>query len=151
MGDELQTAAVVSVEISAAPETVYAVLTDLSRISEISPECYRAEWEGEPAAPEVGATIHGYNRNGTMEWDARAVVVAAVPSRLWAFEVPADDGRSTAWRYVIEPAASGCRVTQSFDAPVLDGAFFQKIGRYDLLVANLEESVQRLKAVAEAE
>lgn len=146
----VETTASATIDIEASADAVYGLLTDLSRISELSPECYRAEWEGGATGPVVGAALRGHNRNGTMEWDARAIVLEAEPGRRWAFEVPADDGRSTVWRYDIEATETGCRVTESFDAPVLDGEFFQKINRYDLLVANLAKSLENLKAVAEA-
>jgi len=44
----------------------------------------------------------------------------------------------------------GSRVTETFDAPVLDAEFFQKIGRCELLVDNIARSLENLKAVAEA-
>ncbi len=146
----VETTASATVDIEASPDAVYALLTDLSRISELSPECYRAEWEDGAPGPQVGASLRGYNRNGPMEWDARAVVLEADPGKVWAFEVPSDDGRATTWRYDIQATPTGCRVTESFDAPVLDAAFFQKIGRYDLLIENLTKSVENLKRVAEA-
>ena len=139
-----------NIEIAAGPDEVYAVLADLSRISELSPECYKAEWEGDSTGPAMGATFRGYNRNGDQEWDAGCVVVAAEPGKEWAFEVPANDGRSTTWRYTIEPTESGCRVTESFDSPILDGEFFQKINRHDLLLKNIARTLDNLKAVVEA-
>lgn len=147
----VQTTAEATVDIAVPPSRVFDLLTDLDRIGEMSPECHRAEWEGAVAGPRVGAILRGHNRSGKMEWTARAIVTHAEPGKLWCFAVPADDGRSTLWRYVIEETAGGSRVTQSFFAPVLDNEFFQKIGRYELLVANLEESLQRLKRMAEAE
>ncbi|MEM7340574.1 MAG: SRPBCC family protein [Actinomycetota bacterium] len=138
------------IEINAAPDEVYGILTDLSRIDELSPECYRAEWEDGSTGPEVGARFRGYNRNGKTEWDAACIVLTADPGREWAFEVPAQDGRRTVWRYEIEPTDSGCRVTESFDAPILDGEFFQKMNRHDLLVSNIATTLQNLKTQAEA-
>jgi len=146
----METAATSTIEIGASPDVVYSLLTDLSRISEVSPECYRAEWEDGSTGPEVGARFRGCNRNGKMEWNAGCVVIAADPGRLWSFEVPADDGRSTVWTWSIEPTESGCLVTESFDSPVLDLEFFQKINRYELLVTNLADSLANLKAVAES-
>lgn len=146
----IETTGSTSIDIDATPEAVYAVLTDLSRISELSPECYKAEWEGDAAAATVGAEFRGYNRNGKNEWDAGCVVVAADPGKEWAFEVPAPDGRNTLWRYVIEADGSGSRVTESFDAPILDGEFFQKVNRHDLLLANIAKTLENLKAAAEA-
>lgn len=146
----VETAGTASVEIEASPDEVYAILTDLSRISELSPECYRAEWEGGATGPAVGARFRGYNRHAGNEWDAGCVVAAANPGEEWAFEVPADDGRSTTWRYEIEPTGSGCRVTESFDSPILDGEYFQKVNRHDILLKNIANTLDNLKAAAEA-
>ena len=146
----VETAGTASIEIEASPEQVYAILTDLSRISELSPECYKADWEGGSTGPTVGARFRGYNRNGGHEWDTGCVVVAADPGKEWAFEVPADDGRSTTWRYEIEPTGSGCRVIEGFDSPILDGEFFQEMNRHDLLLKNIAQTLDSLKAAAEA-
>ena len=54
------------------------------------------------------------------------------------------------WRYQIEATSDGCRVTESFDSPILDGEFFQKINRHKLLLDNIAQSLANLKAVAEA-
>ncbi len=145
----IETTGQASIDVEASPEEVYAILTDLSRISELSPECYKAEWDDGAEGPVVGAAFRGYNRNGGHEWDAACVVVAAEPGAEWAFEVPADDGRSTTWRYTIEAVESGCRVTESFEAPILDGEFFQKINRHDRLVKNINRTLDNLKTVAE--
>ena len=75
----IETTGSASIEIDASPDAVYAVLSDLSRISELSPECYKAEWEDGATGPEVGAKFRGYNRNGAMAWDAGCVLVTANP------------------------------------------------------------------------
>ena len=146
----VETAGDTTIDIEASPESVYAILTDLSRINELSPECYKAEWEGDATEAVVGAKFRGYNDNGGNKWDEVCVVVAADPGKEWSFEVPGDDGRSTVWRYQIEATPNGCRVTESFDSPVLDGEFFQKINRHKLLLDNIAQSLANLKAVAEA-
>jgi hypothetical protein len=146
----VETAGTTSIEIEVNVETVYAILTDLTRISELSPECYKAEWEGESTGPAVGAKFRGYNQNGDQKWDMGCVVVTADPGKEWAFEVPADDGRGTTWRYEIDSTDTGCRVTESFDSPILDGEFFQKINRHKLLLENIDRTLLNLKAVAEA-
>ena len=146
----VETAGDTTIDIEASPESVYAILTDLSRINELSPECYKAEWEGDATEAVVGAKFRGYNDNGGNKWAAGCVVVGADPGKEWSFEVPGDDGRSTVWRYQIEATPNGCRVTESFDSPVLDGEFFQKINRHKLLLDNIAQSLANLKAVAEA-
>ena len=49
----------------------------------------------------------------------------------------------------IEATDEGCRVTESFDSPILDQEFFQKMNRHSLLVNNITQSLENLKAVAE--
>ena len=146
----VETAGTTSIDIKVSPDAVYAILTDLTRISELSPECYKAEWEGDSTGPAVGAKFRGYNQNGDQKWDMGCVVVTADPGKEWAFEVPADDGRGTTWRYEIDSTDTGCRVTESFDSPILDGEFFQKIDRHKLLLENIDRTLLNLKAVAEA-
>ena len=138
-----------SIDIAASPNEVYAVLTDLSRISEISPECYKAEWEGGATGAEVGAAFRGYNKAGENSWDVGCEVVAAEPGKRWAFKVPADDGRDTLWSYDIAATESGCAVTESFDAPILVDEHFQKMGRYAMLLENISGTLTNLKNAAE--
>lgn len=49
-----------SIEIAATPEQVYAVVSDVSRTGEFSPECRGAEWldgaAGRPRAPGSSGT-----------------------------------------------------------------------------------------------
>src|SRR5262249_57711513 len=52
-----------SIDIDAAPEAVYDLVSDLRRVGEWSPECYRCEWiQGD--CPVVGAEFKGHNRIG---------------------------------------------------------------------------------------
>lgn len=139
-----------SIEIAASPDEVYALLTDLSRISEISPECYKAEWEGGATDAAEGAAFRGYNEAGPNKWDVGCVVVSADPGKEWAFKVPSDDGRDTLWRYQIEATATGCTVTESFDAPILADDHFVEMGRHEMLIANISGTLQNLKQVAES-
>ncbi len=138
-----------SIEIAASTEHVWGVLTDLSRISELSPECYKAEWKDGSTGPEVGAKFHGYNEAGGNKWDVGCEVVAAEPGREWAFKIPSDVG-DTVWRYTIEASDGGCTVTESFDAPLLATEHFLKIKRHQLLVDNIATTLSNLKEVAEA-
>lgn len=146
----VETTGSTSIDIAAAPAAVYEILTDLGRVSEYSPECYKSEWEDGATGAAVGAKFRGYNQVGDRKWDAGCEVVAAEPGREWAFEVPAQDGRRTLWRYEIEATAEGCRVTESFDSPILDMEMFQQMNRHSGLLANISQSLQNLKAVAEA-
>ena len=145
-----QTTGSTSIDIAASPDEVWGVLTDLSRISDLSPECYKAEWKDGASSAAPGAEFQGYNQIGDRKWDVGCVVVAAEPGKEWAFKVPADDGRDTVWRYEIEATDSGCTVTESFDSPILADEQFQKMNRHDLLMKNIGRTLENLKQVAEA-
>ena len=147
-----QTTGEATIEIDASPAEVWAIISDLSRISELSPECIKAEWEGDATGPAVGATFHGYNQAGGNEWDVGGCeVIAAEPGREWAFTVPSQDGGKQTWRYVIEQTGSGSRVTESFDSPILTDDFFTSMNppRHEQLQANISTTLQNLKKVAE--
>lgn len=42
-------------------------------------------------------------------------------------------------------------MTESIDSPVLDGEFFQKVKRHDLLLKNIARTLDNLGAVAESQ
>src|SRR4051812_23128472 len=94
-----------SIEIGAAPEAVWGLVADVTRMGEWSPECVRAEWEDGATGPEPGAHFHGYNRAGTYEWDATCVVTDCEPGKVFAFRVPrGDDDAPTTWRFEFAPS-----------------------------------------------
>ena len=147
-----QTTGEATIDIDASPDAVWAILTDLSRIGDLSPECVKAEWEGDSTGPTIGATFHGFNEAGGNQWDVPGCeVVAADPGREWAFTVPSQDGPKQTWRYVIEETAAGSRVTESFDSPILSTDFFTQMDppRHEQLLANIAQTLDRLKKVAE--
>jgi hypothetical protein len=49
------------IQINASPERVYALVADLTRMGEWSPECQRVEWDERATGPAEGATFTGYN------------------------------------------------------------------------------------------
>lgn len=102
----------ISRDIAAAPEAVYAAISDVTRMGEWSEECHACEWTGGSEGPTVGATFEGHNRNGEHEWTTQAKVVEAEPGRAFAFECSMYDFHFSTWGYRIEPTDTGCRVTE---------------------------------------
>lgn len=97
-----------SIEISAAPEVVWQLVADITRMGEWSPECVRAEWRDGATGPAVGAHFHGYNRAGSFEWDAPCVVTECEPGKVFAFSVPPGEA-TTQWRFEFVPTAPAPR------------------------------------------
>lgn len=102
----------VSREIAAAPEVVYAAISDVTRMGEWSEECYACEWREGFDGPSIGAVFDGHNRNGDHEWTSQGTVIEADPGRAFAFECSLFDFHFSTWGYRIEPTDAGCKVTE---------------------------------------
>ena len=107
----------VSTEIAASPDTVYALVSDVTRMGEWSPECVKAVWAKGATGPAVGARFKAWNKGGRgPAWSNTPTVVAAEPGREFAFNRQGPGIGSYTWRYVFEPTATGTRLTESFHA-----------------------------------
>lgn len=87
------------IDIDAPPRAVYALLADVTRMGEWSPECVRCRWRGPPGRPEVGARFRGTSRNGRRRWSTVSRVVAASAGETFAFEVTYFRLPVAVWRY----------------------------------------------------
>ena len=141
-----------SIEVNAAPEVVWQLVADITRMGEWSPECWRAEWNGDATEPAVGAHFHGYNRAGTFEWDAPCIVTDCEPGKVFAFQVPREGAVVTRWRFEFAPSGSGTTLTESFDAPMInvEGAPSNFEGRFEMLDGAIKKTIANIKAAAEA-
>jgi len=141
-----------SIEVNAAPEAVWSLVADITRMGEWSPECVRAHWEDGATGPEVGAHFHGYNRAGTFEWDVPCIVTDCEPGKVFAFAVPRDGDTINRWRFEFTPSATGTTLTESFDAPLInvEGSPANFEGRFEMLAAAIEKTIANIKVAAEA-
>src|SRR5207248_5199923 len=96
-------------QINTSPEQLYALVSDVTRRGEWSPETVRCRWLDGATGPTVGARFKGTNRRGLLRWSTKPRVVAAEPGQEFAFIVHLIViGREmTKWRYRFEPAADG--------------------------------------------
>jgi ribosome-associated toxin RatA of RatAB toxin-antitoxin module len=151
-----------SVFVSSPPKDVYALVTDIARMGEWSPECVGAEWINE-GGPTVGASFHGQNRRDTNEWTTPNTVIAADEGREFAWVVGTADFRVCTWRYALAPEGDGTRLTESFELGKEEVGFASMVlerpaderpqmieARRAQLVADMEQTLARLKDVAEA-
>jgi hypothetical protein len=100
------------VTIDAAPDAVYALITDLPTLASIGEEVHAMQWrKGTVARP--GAVFKGENRNGSRTWTTTCKVTEAAPGSAFAFDVSYLGMRIARWRYDIEAVdGGGCRVTE---------------------------------------
>jgi uncharacterized protein YndB with AHSA1/START domain len=94
-----------TVEMKASPEAVWAVVSDLARMPEFSPELRKAFVIGKPG---VGATIVGINRRKAVLWPTTSKVVRWEPGRAVAWRTR-ESGAT--WVYELEPTDTGTSVT----------------------------------------
>jgi hypothetical protein len=146
-----------SVRISAAPETVYGIVSDVTRMGEWSPETTSADWVDGATGPAVGARFRGRNRNGVARWSTTPRVVAAEPGREFAFVTRWLGKDMTRWTYRMEPDGDGTRVTESFEMVVDVPWYFTASERWLMgvkdrkadLEANMAKTLEQLKAAVE--
>lgn len=143
-----------TVTIEASPEEVYAVVSDVTRMGELSPECARCEWVDGATGPEPGARFHGYNKVGDFEWDVPCEVRRAEPAKVFEFAAAPDLGeQATVWTYTLEPVDGGTKVTESFYAPLVnvEGAQSNFPGRSEMLVEGCRKTLEALKRAVEGD
>lgn len=104
--------------VAAPPDKVYAIVSDLRRSGEWSPECVGGSWvSGEPGA--VGSVFRGENLRGREvvawapvvrgTWFTESEVVVAEPglSFQWSMRNKAGVKQDSVWAYDIVPTPSG--------------------------------------------
>ena len=104
----------VSREMAAPPEEVWALVSDLTRMGEWSPEAKGGRWAGGVDGPAVGAVFKGRNRIGRDRWPTNVAGIECDPPRRFAFRLNIPLMGGCDWVYDIEPTGEGCRVTESW-------------------------------------
>jgi hypothetical protein len=133
-------------------------VSDITRMGEWSPECYRCTWTKGATGPEVGARFKAKNKGARgPSWFNTPRVTAADPGRKFAFNRSGAGVGSYTWTYVVEPTETGAKLTESFDAdrplgPVMTWLTMKWTGSADR-DADLHEgmltTLSRIKAAAE--
>lgn len=103
-----------SVTLPADPTVVWAIVTDLPRMGELSPENIGGVWVRGSTGPALGARFRGTNRNGRKEWSTRVTVVGCEPPRWFQFDVRSPFGMLVSrWAYELTPTSGGgCVLTE---------------------------------------
>ena len=103
-----------SLEIAAPPEKVWALVSDLPRMGEWSPENAGGKWVKGATGPALGAVFEGVNKNGFRRWSTVVTVVGCEPNKVFEFAVTSGPLKVATWRYEFEETDDGCRVTESW-------------------------------------
>ncbi len=74
-----------SLTVQASAQTLYDLVSDITRTGEWSPVCTSCWWDDEANAGQPGAWFTGHNELPHRSWETRSQVVAAEPGREFAW------------------------------------------------------------------
>lgn len=151
-----------SISIGRPPSDVYAIVTDLDRMGELSPVYQGGEWDDPSEAGKVGAWFTGHNAIGELTWDTRCEVTVAEPDRAFTFVNHGGEGKRNLvqWGYELEPDGAGTTLTETwqvledYPAFVLEGDPNADVatridGMAQLARDGITETLANLKRMAE--
>ena len=146
----------VTVSMNADPETIWSLLSDVTRIGSFSPETFEAEWIEGATGPAVGARFRGHvkrNGIGPIYWTT-CEVTESEPGRVFAFHVLTGRRPTNTWKYELAPTPDGTTdVTESFQlAPVLPLRIYWTLAGWARGRTNergMRQTLERVKAQVE--
>jgi hypothetical protein len=160
-----------AVDVDCEASSAWALVSDIGRVAQLSPECIGARWVDGADGPRVGAHFEGTNRVGAgadeAVWIRRCTVTACEPDRLFAYDVGDryDATVASTWTFEIEPFGDArCLIRQTFrhapdglsglreiaDADPAQAAELVWL-RADDLQAGMDRTLQAMKAILEGE
>ena len=145
-----------AVGIRAVPQTVWELVSDVRRMAEWSPSVESTRLSEGFERVELGAWFTNRNRHGELVWTTHAEVVRFEPGRALAFRV---DENWAVWSFTLTPTENGTLLTQRRETPdgisdlsreLTDGFLGGQAAWTDTLLAGMRETLDRIKAAAEA-
>lgn len=144
----------VQLVVPAPVESVWRVVSDVTRVGEWSHECYDVAWREGATFAAPGVRFRGRNRAGLLRWTRQCeVLTVEAPRRLTWRTVPTVVFHdSTDWRITLEQAGSGTRITQDYHLTKAPGWWewivARLVPRHIDRSAALTEDLRRLGEVA---
>jgi uncharacterized protein YndB with AHSA1/START domain len=141
--------------MAAPPERIWALVSDVTKTGQFSPETFEAQWLDGATGPAVGVRFRGHvrrNGRGPVYWTTCAII-ACEPGREFAFTVGEGAKALNTWRYELRPAGDGTDVTESFalaDKPSIR-VYWAVLGwaRGRTNANGMRTTLERIRAVAE--
>ncbi|MEY2470414.1 MAG: hypothetical protein QOF21_3112 [Actinomycetota bacterium] len=146
----------VTVHVNADPMNCWEIAADVTRIGELSPETFEAEWLDGAAGPAVGAKFRGHvkrNQRGPTYWTT-CVVTKADPGEAFEFGVTTGGRVTSHWGYTFAAKDGGTDATEYFQLePTLPLKIYWALLGWSRGKTNrdgMTQTLDRLKAIAEA-
>ena len=144
----------VSIDIAAAPEAVYELVSAVDRMGEWSPEATGADWV-DGGTGQKGDWFTGHNRTPEREWSRECEVACADVGSDFTFVVGGVEANCTWWSYEMEPVDGGTRLTEHWwfvnKTPAMAAATEEQVAaRVAMTGPMMEQTIAAIKATAEA-
>ena len=146
----------VTVHMNASADTIWNLVSDVTKIGKYSPETFEAEWLDGATGPALGAKFRGHvkrNGRGPTYW-APCQVTSCEPGKDFGFAVGTAAKPMNNWRYVLAESGDGTDVTESFALPVNAGTkiYWALLGklRGKTNRNGMQQTLERIKAEVEA-
>jgi hypothetical protein len=146
-----------SVTVEASAETLYGLVSDITRTGEWSPVFTSCWWDDEATPGQVGAWFTGRNELPHRTWETRSQLVVAERGREFAWVV---GGNFVRWGFTLTPAGSGTTVTESweflpdgiamFEEKYGDEAHVQITDRTQQALDGIPKTLSAIKRIAES-
>ena len=146
-----------SVTVQASAETLYDLVSDITRTGEWSPVCTSCWWDDTASAGQAGAWFTGRNEIPGRTWETRSLVVAAERGREFAWVV---GGKYVRWGFTLTPADNGTTLTESweflpegiamFEEKFGDDASVQIADRTQQALDGIPKTLAAIKRIAES-
>ena len=143
------------VHVGASPQHVWALLADITRMGEWSPECVRCRWIAPAKEARPGARFRGTSKNGWHRWSTTSTIVEAEAGRSLVFDVSYFTRPVARWAYRFEPDGNGTTVVESVEdrrgkglrlvSPFVTGSR----DRATRNTASMQTTLEHLKSAAE--
>ena len=136
--------------IDADAATVFAAVSDITRMGEWSPECVGGEWAPGSDQAAVGARFIGHNKVSLHKWSTESEITEFVPGEVFEF---VSEGQTT-WRYEFQSVGDQTVVTESFTNPSVGGVrgfIYDSVLRRDrAMLKGMQKTLARLKDALES-
>ena len=146
-----------SVTVEASAETLYDLLSDITRTGEWSPVCTSCWWDDEAEAGQVGAWFTGHNELPNRTWQTRSEVVVAERGHEFAWVV---GGSFVRWGFTLASVETGTALTESweflpdgiamFEEKFGDEAHAQITDRTQQALDGIPKTLAEIKRIAES-
>ena len=100
--------------ISATPQEVWEIISDLESMGNLSPENSGGRWGKGVTGVEKGAIFRGKNKNGFRQWSTKVLITECEPPKNLSFSLRVGGKDWCEWSYQIDAVEDGCVVTESW-------------------------------------